>query len=88
MQPEVVSSLTVEAIVLSLRLSMPIVGAAALVGLVFGIVQALTQLQDQTTSFAIKILVVFGLLALLAPWLGVQMIGFGERLLDLVASIR
>ena len=88
MQPEVVSNLAVESIRLALLLSAPLVGAAALVGLAFGILQALTQLQDQATSYAVKILVVFGLLALLAPWLGVQTVAFGERLLELVSTVR
>lgn len=88
MQPEVVTKLTVEAILLVLQLSLPLVGVAAIIGLLFGFLQALTQLQDQTTSYAVKLLAVFGMLALLAPWLGIQMMGFGERLLDLVAAVR
>jgi type III secretion protein S len=88
MQPEVISNLTREAILLSLLLSAPIVGAAALVGLLLGILQALTQLQDQSTSYALKLLVVFALLALLAPWLGIQMTAFGARILDLVTAVR
>lgn len=88
MQTDAVSSLANEAILLSLQLSAPIVGAAALVGLVLGLLQALTQLQDQTTAYALKLLVVFGLLALLGPWLGVQMTAFGGRVLDLVITVR
>ncbi|MFN9806526.1 MAG: type III secretion system export apparatus subunit SctS [Betaproteobacteria bacterium] len=87
MQPEVITQLTTEAIVLVLKLSAPLVGVAALIGLAFGFLQALTQLQDQTTSTAVKLLAIFGLMALLAPWLGIETLMFAERLFGLVASV-
>jgi type III secretion protein S len=87
-QPEVITQLSTEAILLVLKLSLPLVGVAAVIGLLFGFLQALTQLQDQTTTYAIKLLAVFGLMALLAPWLGVETIGFAGRLFDLVAAVR
>ena len=49
MTPETITSLANEGLILAMLLSAPLVGAAALIGLLFGIVQALTQLQDQTT---------------------------------------
>lgn len=87
MQPEVITQLSIEAIVLVLKLSAPLVGVAALIGLTFGFLQALTQLQDQTTSTAVKLLAIFGLMALLAPWLGIETLMFAERLFGLVASV-
>jgi type III secretion HrpO family protein len=87
MQPEVITQLSIEAIVLVLKLSAPLVGVAALIGLAFGFLQALTQLQDQTTSTAVKLLAIFGLMALLAPWLGIETLMFAERLFGLVASV-
>ena len=62
-------------------------GAAAVVGILFGVLQALTQLQDQTTSFAVKLLVVFGLLLVLLPWLSTLVASYGERVFSAIAGL-
>ena len=85
---EVIRHLVTEAILLTLKLSAPLVGVAAAIGLFFGVVQALTQLQDQTTALAFKVLAIFGLLALLAPWFGVELLGFSERLFEMLTTVR
>jgi type III secretion protein S len=88
MTPETIGSIANEALYLILLLSLPLVVAAAVVGILFGLLQALTQLQDQTTTFALKLLVVFGLLVLLLPWMGVLIHGYGERLLTMIVEVR
>ena len=45
-----------QALVLSLVLSLPVVLVASMIGLLFSLFQALTQIQDQTLSFAIKLI--------------------------------
>lgn len=59
-----------QALILSLLLSLPVVVVASLVGLLFSIFQALTQIQDQTLSFAIKLIFVIGTLYLTTDWVG------------------
>lgn len=49
-------------ILLSLVLSMPPILAAAAVGLLIGILQAVTQVQEQTITTVPKMLLVFGIL--------------------------
>jgi type III secretion HrpO family protein len=88
MTPESIGSIAHEALFLILLISAPLVGAAALVGILFGLLQALTQLQDQTTTFAIKLLVMFGLIVVLMPWMGVLLTTFGERLMTMVVEVR
>ncbi|HEY9686325.1 MAG TPA: flagellar biosynthetic protein FliQ [Coleofasciculaceae cyanobacterium] len=51
-------------LILSLMLSMPCVIAAAMIGLVVGILQAVTQVQEQTIAAAPKILGVFAMILL------------------------
>ncbi|MCL6639502.1 MAG: flagellar biosynthetic protein FliQ, partial [Firmicutes bacterium] len=48
-----------ESLFLVLLLSAPVLGAAMVVGLVIGILQAATQIQEQTLTFVPKIIVVF-----------------------------
>jgi type III secretion HrpO family protein len=88
MTPEAIGTLAKEALYLILLISAPMVGAAAVVGILFGLLQALTQLQDQTTTFAIKLVVIFGLLVLLMPWMGVLVSTYGERLLTMIVEVR
>ncbi len=56
------------ALILVLTLAGPVLIAALLVGLVIGILQAATQIQEQTLTFVPKIIVVFLALILLGPW--------------------
>jgi type III secretion HrpO family protein len=88
MNPDSITQLAQEALRLTILTSAPLVGAAALVGLLFGVLQALTQLQDQTTTFALKLLVILGLLAVLLPWLSALLMGFGERAFTLILNAR
>jgi type III secretion protein S len=88
MTPDTVGQLATEALLLVLQLSAPLVGVAAIVGLLFGFLQAVTQLQDQTTTFAIKLLAVMALLVLLMPWMGAHLARYGERLFELIVSVK
>ena len=88
MTPEAIGSLANEALILAMMISAPLVGMAAIIGLLFGFVQALTQLQDATTVFAIKLVVVLGLLLVLLPWMGVLVTSYGERVFSLIVELR
>jgi type III secretory pathway component EscS len=87
MNPDTIGQLAHEALKLSILMSLPLVGAAAIVGLLFGFLQALTQLQDQTTTFAVKLVVLLGLLLVLLPWLSALAMAFGDRALNLILDL-
>jgi flagellar biosynthetic protein FliQ len=53
----------------ALELALPVLAAGLVVGLVVSVLQAMTQVHDQTLSFIPKILSVFGVVFLLLPWL-------------------
>jgi type III secretory pathway component EscS len=88
MNPEAITQLAFEALKITILMSAPLIGAAAIVGLLFGFLQALTQLQDQTTTFAIKLVVVLGLMLVLMPWLSALAMAFGERAFALLLERR
>lgn len=88
MTPEAIGSLANEALILAMLISAPLVGLAAIIGLLFGFLQALTQLQDATTVFAVKLVVVLGLLLVLLPWMGVLVSSYGERVFSLIVELR
>lgn len=71
---EIATGLLAEAVNLLLLLSYPIVGAALLVGLIISILQAVTQIQEQTLTFVPKMIVVFVMLVFTFPWMGARMV--------------
>jgi flagellar biosynthetic protein FliQ len=69
-----------ESLKLMLLLSTPILGAALVIGLAVSLVQAVTQIQEQTLSFVPKI-VGMALVAYLAtPWLTRMILEFSARM--------
>jgi flagellar biosynthesis protein FliQ len=63
-------------------LSSPVVLVAMGVGLLVGIFQAATQIQEFTLSFVPKILAVLLVVGWLAPWMGQHLIGFARLALS------
>ncbi|MGQ9556344.1 MAG: flagellar biosynthesis protein FliQ [Desulfurispora sp.] len=57
-----------DAFYMVLLISLPPLAAGMLVGLVVSILQAATQIQEQSLSFVPKLVAVFLTLAVLAPW--------------------
>jgi len=49
-----------------------------IVGLMVSLFQAVTQIQEATLTFVPKMIVIFGVLAALGPWLGGTLLGFAE----------
>ena len=75
-----------KAMYLVMALSLPpiLVGTAA--GLIVAIVQALTQVQEQTLGFTVKLLAIIGMLILTAPWVGGEMYTYMGQIFDLLAQ--
>lgn len=76
---EGLTSLAQEALVLSLAVSLPVVGVAALVGLVVAALQAATQIQDVTIAHLPRLVAVALALVLVGPWMGAQIAAFAAR---------
>lgn len=64
---------------LSVLLTLPVVGLAAVVGLLVAAFQAVTQLQDPTIAHLPRFLAVALVLAIVAPWMGAQISAFAEQ---------
>jgi flagellar biosynthesis protein FliQ len=68
-----------EALVLSIALSLPVVAAVAIAGLVVSALQSATSLQDAALSHLPKLLVVTIATALAAPWMAKTLAAFAAR---------
>lgn len=72
-------TLAQQALVLSLLVSLPVLVAAAALGLLSAIFQAVTQVQDPALGHLPKLAAVTLALALAGPWMGRQILGFALR---------
>jgi flagellar biosynthetic protein FliQ len=71
-----------EAIIMTLLISSPLLLAGMAVGLVIGLLQAITQVQEQTISFVPKLVAMVVVLALTLPWLIAQMVDYSQDLIN------
>ncbi len=76
-----------EALMMVVILSLPTLGVAMLVGLIVGILQATTQVQEQTLSFVPKMVAVFVTLVVAAGWLLNIAIRFTTKLYEQIPNI-
>ena len=82
MSDSLVVSLVSQAILMIILMSAPIVLTAMIVGFTVSILQAITQVQEQTLSFVPKSLCVYGVLIVLGPWLLNTMLQYIRHILD------
>lgn len=80
-------SLAVKGLYLSLILSMPMVAAAAIIGTLMAVIQALTQIQEQTLGYAVKLIATAVALALTLNWIGSEILQYTRQLFDLIPLI-
>lgn len=78
MQESITIDLTIQAMILVLILSMPAILLSTLAGLGISLLQALTQIQEQTLAFAVKLIVATAALILTANFMAVELFNFTE----------
>lgn len=67
-----------QGLLMILVLSGPPIVISMFVGILISLFQAVTQIQEQTLTFVPKMLIIFGVLAALGPWLGSQILRFAQ----------
>lgn len=72
----------VQALYLVLMLSLPPIVVASVVGIVFSLIQAITQLQEQTLSFGVKLIAVIATLFMLGGWLSGQILRYATEIFN------
>ncbi len=79
--------LTAHALMLVLILSMPPIIAAAGVGLLISLIQALTQIQEQTLPFAFKLIAVIISIFATARWLGLEIFHYAVSIMNKIPDL-
>lgn len=89
MTEAMVLGLARQAVELTLLISMPMLLAGLVVGLLISIFQAVTQIQEMTLTFVPKIVAVFLALLVSFPWMMHKLLSFTQHLiLDLPGYIK
>ena len=73
-----------EALIITIMIAGPLLGGILLVGVVIGILQAATSIQEMTLSFIPKLIIVVAILFVLGGW---QILTLVEYLQSLLANL-
>lgn len=87
MSPEFVIDLGREALTMILLLAAPMLGLGLAVGLFVSILQATTQIQEQTLTFIPKILAVLLAILFFGPWMLNLLVNFTMDLFNNIPNI-
>lgn len=87
MTPQDVVELTRHTVETVLLVAAPMLIAALVVGLTVSIFQAATQIQEQTLTFAPKIVAVLLALVISAPWAIKNLLSFTQEVLQTLSNI-
>ena len=71
---------TAKTLIIVLKLSMLPIIVATSIGLIVSLLQALTQIQEQTLSFAIKLVAISLTLLMAARWIGGELLALAQHI--------
>ena len=87
MTPETVMSVAQRALEITLLLSAPLLLTALLVGLLVGIFQAATQINEMTLSFIPKLLGMAAAMVVAGPWMLKVLVSYTRELIMSIPSL-
>ncbi len=87
MTPETVITLGRQAMEVIALLAAPLLGAALVTGLVIGVFQAATQINEMTLSFVPKLAVMALVLLMIGPWMLGLLMNFTLRLYSAIPGL-
>jgi flagellar biosynthetic protein FliQ len=87
MDPGFVLDIAVEAILVMVLVAAPVLGAALATGLLIGILQAATSIQEMTLSFITKLAVMVVALVLFGEWQLALMVDYFEIIFERIQTL-
>jgi len=87
MTPETITTIGQQALWVTMMLAAPLLLSALAVGLLVGMFQAATQINEMTMSFIPKLLVLVGALVLAGPWMLSIIINFTKQLIGQIPTL-
>ncbi|ABI91408.1 type III secretion system export apparatus subunit SctS [Burkholderia ambifaria] len=83
METDTLVRITSQGLLLCLSVSMPVVAVAALSGLAISFVQAITSMQDQSISYAVKLVAVVATVLITGAWGAAAILRFANQIITL-----
>lgn len=87
MTPGAAVELMNRAVMMALMVAAPLLITALVIGVIVSLIQALTQIQEQTLTFIPKLIGVAVVMLLTLPWMVRQLVEYLVGILDLLPSL-
>jgi flagellar biosynthetic protein FliQ len=87
MTPETVMTIGQRALEITILLSAPLLLAALTIGLLVGVFQAATQINEMTLSFIPKLVGMAGTLVVAGPWMLTTIVGYPRELFESIPGL-
>ncbi len=87
MNQDVVISLALEAMVLAMKVGLPLLLVGLVIGLVVSVFQAVTQIQEQTLSFIPKVIGLAIVLIVGGPWMLGEVVSYTQELYSSIPTV-
>jgi len=87
MTPETVMTIGQRALELALVLEAPVLLAALVIGLLVGIFQAATSINEMTLSFIPKLVGMAAVLVIFGPWMLKELVGYTRTLIESIPAM-
>lgn len=87
MTPEAVITIGQQALTITTLLAAPLLIAALVVGLVVGMIQAATQINEMTLSFIPKLAVLVAAIFVTGPWMLKTLVGYTRQLFENIPAM-
>ena len=87
MTPEMVTTIGQQALWVTMMIAAPLLLSALAVGLLVGMFQAATQINEMTMSFIPKLLVLVGALIVAGPWMLTVITEYTKQMIEQIPSL-
>ena len=87
MSPEMVMSIGQRALEMTLMLAAPMLLVGLFIGIIIGIFQAATQINEMTLSFIPKLIGMATAMLIAGPWMLKELIGYTRMLIESIPSL-
>jgi flagellar biosynthetic protein FliQ len=87
MTPDAVNDLVVRALIVGLKVAGPALLVTLAVGLVIGVLQAATQINEASISFVAKLIAIMGTLLIMGSWSLRQLMAYTTQTITSIAEI-
>lgn len=87
MTPEIVTTIGQQALWVTMLIAAPMLLSALAVGLLVGMFQAATQINEMTLSFIPKLLILVASLVVAGPWMLSVIVNYTQQLMEQIPSL-